>query len=224
MPELNQRYKSYKYNPYMDYTEKRSPKERTRAYEQAGRYEDLYNEYRQLAKKADQRLVRLERYAEQEHFAGVLNWAYKSAMRDIATWGEDGQRFNTAPPQNIQQLQAKINDIKKFLALPTSTKKGITDVYKKRADTLNKNHGTNFTWQELANFFEGEYNKKLDSKFGGSSTLLKALGALKKAGLTPEDVADENFANKRLASSDVVNEMAHRLAESGIYNMGKLFE
>ena len=47
------------------------------------RYAALVKEYRKLAKRADQRLVRLERYAQQPKYSNVTQFAYKKAMRDI---------------------------------------------------------------------------------------------------------------------------------------------
>mgnify|MGYP003293744997 CR=1 FL=1 len=39
--------------------------------------------FKQLAKRADQRMVRLERLAEQDNFKGVLSFSYQSAVYDI---------------------------------------------------------------------------------------------------------------------------------------------
>ena len=44
-------------------------------------YESLVKEYRRLAKRADQRLVRLEKRAEKQ--PAVLDWAYRKAQYDI---------------------------------------------------------------------------------------------------------------------------------------------
>ena len=92
------------------------------------KYIQAYVEYRTKAKKADQRLVRLEALSHEEYFEGVLNFAYKGAIRDIQSWKKQGQRggdnrFNTAPPIKLTQLEAKIADIDKFLAKKTSNKR-----------------------------------------------------------------------------------------------------
>ena len=74
----------------------------------------LEKEYRKLAKRADQRLLRLEEYAGRKGFSGILSFAYRVAKRDIRSWSGDTQkkpRFNTAPPKNTNQLKAKIADI-----------------------------------------------------------------------------------------------------------------
>ena len=186
-------------------------------------YNDLLSEYKKLAKRADQRLVRLEKYSDQEHYKGVLTYSYARAQRDIKSWsGQDATRFNTTPPKNAQQLQAKIADIKQFLDSPTSTKKGITDIYKARAKTTNKKYGTNFTWQDLANYYESELSTKLDSQYG-SKTLIKALGSIKKVGVDPEKVSDVLEHHKKVSDDEVVDEIAKKLLEQGL-TAEKLFK
>lgn len=147
--------------------------------------ESLEKYYRRLAKAADQRLVRLERYSGEEWFKTAQQWAYSRAVKDIKKWLKPGQsypdkfRFNTAPPKDTEDLLAKINDIKTFISAPTSTKKGITEVYKKRADTVNKKFGTKFTWQQLAKYYSSGQAEIWDAKFG-SKTALRTIAALQK--------------------------------------------
>ena len=137
----------------------------------------LLAKYRKLAKRADQRLVRLEGYRHDKGFKGITEYAYKTAMRDIQSYsGQGAKRFNTAPPPENPKgrdpnraLKEKIADIEKFLASPTSTKKGVIAVNKKRADALNNSsklfgdEPANFTWQEWANFWEKVGNKFYDN-------------------------------------------------------------
>lgn len=139
--------------------------------------ERLLKEYRKLAKRADQRLVRLEGYRHDKGFKGITEYAYKTAMKDIKSYsGQNATRFNTAPPPENQKgrdpnrmLKEKISDIKKFLASPTSTKRGVIAVNKKRADALNNSkklfgdEPANFTWQEWSNFWEKVGNKFYDT-------------------------------------------------------------
>lgn len=140
---------------------------------------ELEKVYRTLAKSADQRLLRLERYSEQEDFKNITKWAYAKAMNDIQRWsGSNANRFNTAPPKNKLQLIAKINDITSFLESATSTKAGIVKMFKKRADTINDKYGTNFSWTDLGEFFESEYYQNLENKFKDSNTILIVLGEM----------------------------------------------
>ena len=142
--------------------------------------ESLEKYYRRLAKTADQRLVRLEGYAHDKDFKPATQWAYNKAMRDIHKWsGPDALRFNTKMPEGDEAIRAKIADIKAFIESPTSTKRGIENVYKKRANTVNSRFGTKFTWQQLAKYYESGQAKLWDEKFG-SKTALKTIGQIKK--------------------------------------------
>ncbi|MBO5833976.1 MAG: hypothetical protein J6R22_03415 [Alphaproteobacteria bacterium] len=143
---------------------------------------ELMAEYRRYAKRADQRLVRLEKLAESgdTNYQGVLSYSYKKAAQDAKKWGSTGERprFNVKPPETAGEIKAKIKDIEAFLESPTSTKKGITDVYKKRAETFNKRFGKKgdrpVTWQELANYYKSDQAKALDKRYG-SKTIARAV-------------------------------------------------
>ena len=151
--------------------------------------ESLEAYYRRLAKVADQRLVRLERLKDQPGYENSWKWAYHSAQQDIKKWG-GGNRFNTKAPANANQMKAKINDIKSFLGAKTSTKQGITNVYKKRADTFNKKYGTNFTWEDLANYYGNERNKQLE-RYMASEVANRAIAVINskiRQGATIEDL------------------------------------
>lgn len=146
----------------------------------------LLREYRQLAKRADQRLVRLEKLSTNKNFKQVKQWAYKNAVTDAVHWGANANkpRFNIAPPKtsegkiNITQLKAKIQDIKTFLDKPTSTKAGIINIYQKKADTLNEKYGLNLNWSDVGDLFESRLYKKLDASMG-SGTRLRAIAVIK---------------------------------------------
>ena len=162
----------------------------------AAKYAAAVAEYRKLAKRADQRLVRLERYAETEKYKNVTQYAYAKAMRDIRSWsGKDATRFNTKPPANLNSLMAKINDIKGFLQSASSTIKptadnavyndkgqivggGIDLTYQKRADTLNVRYGTNVTWENVGAVFESSLYRKLFNKYKSSKTAVRIIGKL----------------------------------------------
>ena len=150
------------------------------AFDMPTSYEDLEKVYRTVAKTADQRLVRLEQATKEENFRVADKWAYARAQRDIEQWsGPDATRFNTKPPSSISQLKAKIEDIKTFIEAPTSTKSGIKEVYKKKADTLNKKYGTKFKWNEVGTFFESDLSKKMD-KIMSSASKVKVIANLQR--------------------------------------------
>lgn len=85
-------------------------------------------------------------------------------MKDIERWG-GSKRFYTKAPENLNQLKAKINDIQAFLGSVTSTKTGIVEVYKQRADTFNKKYGMNWSWQDMAKFFD-QFGSSLYDEYG----------------------------------------------------------
>lgn len=136
--------------------------------------------YKRLAKTADQRLVRLEKLSGEKGFENVNKYAYASAMQDLEMFG-DSKRFNTKSPTDRRMFNEKIMAMRRFLNAPTSTKKGIIEVYEKRAETINKNYGTNFTWQELADYFAKGTSDKLAKDYG-SQTALYAIGTIQKRG------------------------------------------
>lgn len=141
--------------------------------------------YKRLAKVADQRLVRLEQLSKQEGFEKVTKFAYDKAMRDLELYG-GGKRFNTKPPLNKdgtvdnRLLSEKLADIRAFLSSVTSTKQGIVSVYTERAKTFNEQFGTNYSWQDLADFYQsGDADKALQA--ASSATVQKAIGKIQHA-------------------------------------------
>lgn len=150
--------------------------------------ESLQGYYRRIAKVADQRLVRLEKLAEEAGYGNATQWAYQRAQRDIAQWsGDAAKRFNTKPPENINQLRAKINDIKTFLGSESSTKSGIKSVYQQRVSTLNTNYGTNYQVDDLQKLFSSSLWKKMEAKGYDSDTIMKAIGYIQNKA-SDEDV------------------------------------
>lgn len=183
-------------------------------------YTELVKEYRKLAKRADQRLVRLEALSRSAKYENVLKYSYRVAAKNIESYGtvKNRPRFNTKPPENSNTLQAKINDIKHFLQSTSSTKRGIVSTYEKRADTLNKNMGLEgedkFTWQELADFFQSKSYEKLASMFG-SKTVFDTIGKIKEN--LPE-IAKAIKDNKKIKVADwKVNDTINKMiAENDI--------
>ena len=157
----------------------------TPGYELPTTREGLEAVYRTLAKTADQRLVRLEQAAarggDSNPYANVKEWAYKRGMRDISEWsGADAMRFNVAPPTQLVDLEAKIEDIKTFLSLKTSTIAGIKETFKDRADSLNEKFpGLGFKWDDMAEYFDSDLAEEMDKNYG-SQTKFLVLAELRK--------------------------------------------
>lgn len=121
-------------------------------------YDELLSIYRTAAKAADQRMVRLERLAEQENFKVATQWSYARAQRDAASWSESGEatRFNIKPPRSVASLQHKIQDIRTFLGSASSTKTGILETYAKRSAKLKERYDLDVSWQKMGSFFESQ--------------------------------------------------------------------
>lgn len=142
---------------------------------------ELVKIYRQVAKAADTRLDRLEDYALEDNYKNALQWSYARAQRYIKEWsGPEATRFNTKPPESDQQLRQKIADIEDFLRKPSSTKEGIRSIHKQRAATLNERWGTNFTWNEVATFFDSKLKDDMYERIAGSDTLVEVIGYIQK--------------------------------------------
>ena len=148
--------------------------------------ESTIDYYTRLAKRADQRLVRLEKLTNESGYENVTKWAYSQAQHDIkALFGDDRTRFNVKPRQlksgqfSEKHMQAAISSMKQFLLSPTSTKGGINKVYGERAKTINERYGTEFNWKELAQFFENDMDSLLDLQYG-SKTKMRAIGSIQR--------------------------------------------
>lgn len=137
---------------------------------------DLEYVYRSFAKRADQRLVRLEKMPGADARSG----AYATAARAIEhyTGTTDKPRFNRGMPKEDALLRMKIRDIKQFLSMPTSTTGGVRSTANKRTKTMNAKYGVNLTNNQWAQVWESGLGDKLMNKFG-SKTGLKMLAKVK---------------------------------------------
>lgn len=181
--------------------------------------EELGKAYKRLAKVADQRLVSLEAYQHEQGFEGVLTYAYARAIEDIKTYsGEGAKRFNTKAPANLKTLERKVNDILRFLNSPTSTKRGVESVYKKRAETINKKYGTNFSWQELGRFFEQNIDAQLEKAQERTSDLiLIAIGNMQaKKDEIVKEIREANDKHITVSEEDVNNAIYDALKKDKI--------
>lgn len=188
--------------------------------------EDALQYYKRLAKTADQRLVRLEQLSAQKGYENVTAYAYARAQYDIGRYSA-GHRFNTKPPLNAdgtvnnQMLNEKISDIKTFLSSVSSTKAGITNVYEKRARAINKKFDTNYTWQDLADYFKsGDFEKHKKSKFA-SETIFKAIAKIQQAESKVLKDIDNN--KKKNISDDVVIDVAIKMLSNSNTSLWKKY-
>lgn len=159
----------------------------------------------QYQKRAGYENVLKYSYAKAQH--DLKRWANEKRLKSGKPL-----RFNTKPPMNKngtiskRLLKEKITQIKTFLASDTSTlvkpakpKKenkekpeiisgeGINAVFQSKADSINNEYGTNFTWETLAKYFEDGTADKLANKYG-SKTALRIIAQIQKK---PDEVVRE---------------------------------
>ena len=176
----------------------------------------LLAQYKKLAKRADQRMVRLEQAAKRGgEMAAATEYSYRKAQRDAEYYSAGkSKRFNAQTPKSNKALRAKINAINDFLEAPTSTVRGIKNIYKKRAEALNMSYGTDFTWQDLGDFFNSATWGKLTSEIP-SDLVMKAYARLKKCGDTLIQEIKENPA-KQICDDEVQDFILKRFVKEGI--------
>ena len=141
--------------------------------------ETMKKELKKLSIEADKKLRKLEKLSQKKGYENVKEFAYRRAMKDIRYWSEGSKRSfkSMMKTDNINSLQGQINAVKRFLDAPTSAKKSIDDLFKRRANSLNENYGTNFEWQDLANVFDRADENVYYQK--GAKSYLKAVSYLK---------------------------------------------
>ena len=170
-------------------------------------YQKLAAEARKLAKRANQRMVRLERYAEEKAFQGALDFAYDIAQKQIkALYGKQGDRLRYTEKQrlvsvsdgtkdltgadlyrqNVYMLRAKIRSMEEFLESESSTKTGLKKVYDKRAHTISTaskfglaDQGLSLSADDLQRFFESKKQSKL-AKMVGSLNMFVVAAVMKE--------------------------------------------
>lgn len=125
---------------------------------------DLEYVYRTLAKRADERLVRLEKMET----GAATEGAYLVAWRAIEHYtGETGKpRFNRGMPKADALLRMKIRDIADFLRLPTSYTHVVSGVETSRTKKMNKKAGVTLTNAQWAQIWESGLGDKLIRNYG----------------------------------------------------------
>lgn len=178
---------------------------------------------RKLAKRANQRLVRIERYAERQGMGGIKEYAYKKAQEyikknlgmgagpagrfkeniklyDVETdkMGFIGakqknltdEQISELYKQNVRLQMNRIKAINEFLESESSilgtSKYGITRIYDKRTQTINKKflskYGLELSENDLKRFFESKKQSKLESDYG-SDQMFAIASVMKKYNL-----------------------------------------
>ena len=149
-------------------------------------WEAIQKENRKLAKRANQRMVRLERAAEAPGMQSILKYAYKVAQRDLTSLGKEGpkKRFTehvtikAFPGPNGKKLtgtalikanvrRARIEQkmMKEFLSSATSTM-GKTKGYE--AEGISGTVGVKAVWDKVNQTINTNYLSEYDLEMSDS--------------------------------------------------------
>lgn len=131
---------------------------KSRRIEQTPEQQKLFNELKKLSKRANQRIVRLEREFGKDTWATRI-FKDKLEVEPLQAWTSSG-RVKVNKRMTIEQLEATIKATKEFLNKPTSTRRGIKKARKKGIETLRRRYGaeaedmTDEEAEALYNLFE----------------------------------------------------------------------
>lgn len=190
--------------------------------------EQLLTEYRRLAKTINQRMVRLERLKEDQYYTGVLTYAYAGAKKAAERWGTSGEkpRFKESIKGmdniDLNTLRARVSYLRTLEKSQTMTKGGIKKMYVDRTKSLNKAWGTDYTWQEIANFFDKGIVDINDMAYG-SKTVMGASNVILRNKITPKNVDEKLKELKRDGNIDSVEEEVIKNLTSQGLNYKNLF-
>ena len=94
--------------------------------------DELFAELKAMAKRANQRLVRLEK-------KGIDSASYKIALNDINNRGRNNNRFIYNKSMSYSEMEKELAITKRFLNSESSTVSGIKRYTKQRLSTLSNN-------------------------------------------------------------------------------------
>lgn len=190
----------------------------------------MLKEYITLAKRADQRMVRLERLSKKDSiYEGAKAYAYKRAQSDLSRWAGRNRvdstkplRFNTKVLSQ-KELEMRLKDVKRFLESPTSTTKGIKAKYNKTVKTIKERYDVDMTPEQLANYFESGIAKKFDEKYG-SKTALKSLGIIQKSKAQTTQELKKSMDTIETGGDDVIKQKAAKMFRYYTKNVKKVLK
>lgn len=194
-------------------------------------WEQLATEARMLAKRANQRMVRIERYSEREGMSGITEFAYKKAQQyikgnlgvghsgkgrfkehqklydvDTGSGMLSGQALYKA---NVQILRHRIKAMQEFLGSESSVMGnkdyGIARIYDKRTNTINEKflskYGLELSENDLKRFFESKKQAKL-AQIVGSDQMFAVASVMKKYNLKSNKRELERFLKNNVDLED----------------------
>ncbi len=200
----------------------------------ATKKKDWYHEWlaiskrsRTLAKRANQRLVRLERYSKRPGFSKVLSYAYQGAQQYISSnlggtrYKEHIKLYDVSDgtkqlsgsdlyKANVMIQRQRIKAMEEFLSADSSTMgrsragaetKGIAAIYDKRTQTINdrylSKYGMKMSENDLKRFFESKKQAKLE-KIVSSGLMFVVASVIKKQNLQSNKRDLERFMKSHI--------------------------
>lgn len=137
--------------------------------------QELYNELKKLSKRANQRIVRLERAFGKDTWA-TRYLKEKLSTEPLGAWTLSG-RVKVNKSMSATQMRATIKFTKEFLNSKISTKKGVKEAKQKAIKTLKVRFSTdvsdlsNEEAESLYNFFEDKEVNGITNFIPGSDVL-----------------------------------------------------
>lgn len=185
-------------------------------------WEEVQKESRKLAKRSNQRLVRLEHYSEREGLSEILKFAYANAKEYISK-NLGGRRYkehvklydisdgtkqlsgDALYKANVMIQRSRIKAMKEFLGSESSIlgthKRGIKRIYDQRTNTINekflKKYGVSMSENDLKRFFESKKQSKLE-RIVGSSLMFVVASVMKKDNLKSNKRELEKFMKSHI--------------------------
>lgn len=203
------------------------------------RLNDEIAEYRTLAKRANQRMLRIERYSDptdkmyRPEAKGMKGFAYKIAQRNIKNiFGPSAKRFkeNLKATQNqelakemLYQIRAMKKAAAAFLESASSTlaagigTKGIRAVQDKRTETINRKYIEKYgmeglTTAELSKVFASKkFQKMVDDKQYGSDYVYVIAATVKQIPTSKSEIRE--FLEQHI---DLIDITEQDLKDAGI--------
>lgn len=187
--------------------------------------EKLIEQYKKIAGLADKRLERIEKLSGRRGYENVTEYAYRGAMRDIEYWrGSGWTRFGRGKGayENLtnRQIRAKIEDMRQFINKTTAAPSRITDMYIRRAETLNTMLGLKgseaLTWQQWADWFEGDAFAAIQRLIRGSDTQIDVVGQFLRQAKEIKKAAEINdYTHIKIGPDMVQDAVQEILREQG---------
>lgn len=159
----------------------------------------LYNELKTLAKRANQRIVRLERLQGTGDILSIRQLRNKLASTNLQAWTSSG-RIKASKSMSEIQMKGAIKAAKTFLANPYTTKSGAKKAKAKAKATLKARFGamteeefTDAEAEALTDFFEDRDVNRITNYLQGSDVLAIIEDMREKPDATFDDFVGEMY-------------------------------